>query len=72
MFIILFTHVTKYLWERNVQISFYFFSYKKGNSRLQNVLRRPGIEPGEISWKAAMLTTAPPAHVCLEIEQKHA
>ena len=33
---------------------------KKKKKKKEKPLRRPGIEPGSTTWKAAMLTTIPP------------
>ena len=33
----------------------------------QKCLRRPGIEPGSIAWKATMLTTIPPTLPCIHL-----
>ena len=37
--------------------------FDKKMSNVEKKLRRPGIEPGTIAWKATMLTTTPPTHV---------
>ncbi len=37
---------------------------KRRKNEKKNTMRRPGIEPGTIAWKATMLTTTPPTLIC--------
>ena len=38
----------------------YKASRKRATCEGKNIVRRPGIEPGSIAWKATMLTFTPP------------
>ena len=41
----------------------YFFSISVDWTK-KNLVRRPGVEPGSIAWKATMLTVTPPTLLC--------